>query len=177
METSRRHSLSLALICFLCLLILGTACTAFFQPSVQATATPTASYQEIFLESLGLWQSNRIPDYQITVDVFSSYAAPACRMKAVLTVRNNKLIHRDELLTPEPIELPNGQSLLNPDCSEYERYLVTTQFEFVDSLLRNQEHIQIYKLNFDPTYGYITHLVIIGGEAVKDITYSDFKPR
>jgi hypothetical protein len=178
MDTERRYFFRLAVL----LVALLTFCVSCDNPSVSThppislTAT-LASTQGKFVQALNIWESHHIADYQVTVDVFSSYAAPACETKAVLSVRNGILDNVKAIVTPQPAILPNGQTIFNPDCADYSKYVIDTQFKSIGGLLQSPFHTEVYLFEFNEEYGYMTHLVVVGGESTRDVRYSDFIQR
>jgi hypothetical protein len=169
---------------FICLLFfgLGTACTNILNPKnviPTATIVSTATNERLaeeYIVAFERWQSHDIKDYEITLDVFSSVLAPACQMKSTLKVEDDTLVHVVELITPEPYQLPNSETILNPECSEYDRYRITSLFDLVGTILGGEymlgRHIQDARFNLE--YGYITYLYIVGGNSVLEIKTSDF---
>jgi hypothetical protein len=100
-------------------------------------------------------------------------------MKGVLKVQNNQLVGVTETETPMPIPMPDDSVIYNPDCHEYENYLVPKQFEKVEKLLIGQLPYQ-WNVKFDPEYGYITELIYTpgeGSESLKEVRYFNFKPK
>lgn len=175
MQTEKRYFYGLILL-LIALLASGAGCNNPRVSSRQSlTLTPASeSNQGKLSEALTIWESRHITDYQITVDIFSSYLAPPCQTQAVLYVKSGNLDGVKMIATPPPVQLPNGRSILNPECSDYSRYVVDTQFKFLSELLQSQFQGEVYRFEYDPKYGYITHLVVIGGESTRDVRYSDF---
>lgn len=147
------------------------------------TWVATQDAQDEYLKALNRWQSRHISNYEITVEIFSSVLAPPCSAKVTLKVQNNKLSTMTELETPMPIQLPDKSVIYNPECHDYENYLMEKQFEVVENLLTgklSKENRNVnWNVKFDAEYGYITELVyvVLGSEATGVISYSNFKQR
>jgi len=142
-----------------------------------ASLTSTQPIEKKYSDALKKWQDHQIPHYEITVQVFSSLLPPPCQTKAVLFVEDNKLIAVTEIEPPVPLQAPNGKLLYNPECSDYERYLMARQFELLDKLIKGELPERLYEVSFNADYGYIAHLVFGTGETMKDIRFSDFEPK
>ena len=119
---------------------------------------------------------HRIISYEITVEVISSVLPPTCHAQAILVVKDNTLVDVRKIRTPEANHLPDGKLMLNPQCEEYERYLVTSMFDLVDKLQHNKQPsgIHISAVKFNPEYGYVTYLRVFGGESVLEVTTTNF---
>ncbi|MDR3574413.1 MAG: DUF6174 domain-containing protein [Anaerolineaceae bacterium] len=148
-------------------------------PILTATPISIQQVQQEYTKALQRWENKKVVDYEITVNVYSSFEVSPCSMKAVLVVRNNKLATINELETEVPLELRDKTLAYNPECHDYEQYTISAQFELLDKILKGELNLDIYKLvdiHFDPEYGYITHLLFGSEETVKDIKTSNFNP-
>ena len=168
-------------VCAVLLILLTSACVMVnssdqeVQPSSTWVATQNA--QDEFSKALERWRSHDISTYEISVNIFSSFVAPPCFMKGIITVQDNKLLTVTEIETPMPIQMPDGKVIYNPECHEYENYLVTEQFEVVERLLTGKLPYN-WNVKFDPEYGYVSRLSYAGGgESAKDVSYFNFKPK
>lgn len=161
------------------LLVMSTSCSLVYTPNfIEATSTSAStSIRSSYNQAREQWKSKSIANYNITVDVSSSLLPPPCQMSATLIVIDNRLISAHELVTPIPLELPDNQLIQNPECSDYERYTIANQYDFVKEILENNLPYEILSLEFDPDYGYISHLVIATGEAYKEASFTDFNIR
>ncbi|MBK9008615.1 MAG: hypothetical protein IPM31_16690 [Anaerolineae bacterium] len=160
-------------------LVINSSCSAVY-PTTTITKTSTSpdSIRDSYNDAREKWNTGGVVNYNITVDVFSSILPPPCQMIATLVVMDNKLFSIQELVTPVTIELPENQSIQNPECSDYERYTISNQFEFVEDILENSLSYEISSIEFDSDYGYISHLVITTkGEAYKEVLFTDFNIR
>jgi hypothetical protein len=164
---------------WLSLLGFGVACTSTTDSANLAPIVTTSSFEksvkEEYLEALERWQTHQITGYEITVDVFSSFLSPACHMQATLVVQDDILVDVREITIPKANQLPDGKLISNPQCSEYERYRITSTLNLVDTFFHKKpsgEHI--HDVRFDSEYGYITYLSIIGGESTLEINTSNF---
>jgi uncharacterized protein DUF6174 len=168
-------------VCVLLLILFTSACATInssleeVQPSPTWVATQNA--QDEYPRALKRWQSHGISSYEISVDIFSSFVTPPCSMKGTITVQDNNLLTITEIETPMPIQMSNGEVIYNPECHEYQNYLVIEQFEVVEKLMTGQLPYH-WNVQFDPEYGYVTKLTYAnGGESVKDVSYFNFKPK
>ena len=162
-------------------ILIITACTTIDLSHQDAQSSPTwiatQNAQEEYSKALKRWQSHNISNYQITVDIFSSIAAPPCFIKGILTVQENQLVATTEIETPMPIQMSDGNVIYNPECHVYENYSVAKQFEVVEKLLTGQLPYK-WSVKFDGEYGYVTELTYIaGGESAKTVKYFDFEPK
>ena len=162
-------------------ILITMACAAINSSDQDTQPFPTwiatQNGQEEYSKALKQWQSHNFSNYQITIDVFSSMLAPPCSVKATLTVRENNLIATSEVVTPFPIQMPDGSVMYNPECHDYENYLMPNQFEIVEKLLTGQIPFG-WNVKFDQEYGYITELTYANdGESLKSVKYFDFVPR
>jgi Family of unknown function (DUF6174) len=163
------------ILAILFLVITSSCSTAYSSETVPKTSTSSPdSIQGSYNQARDKWKGKKIVNYDITVDVFSSLLPPPCQMRTVLQVRDGKLFSVQELVTPVPIQSSENQLVRNPECSDYERYLVVNEFEFVEAILDNRLPYKITTIEFDPDYGYISHLTIEKGEAYKEILFTDF---
>jgi hypothetical protein len=163
-----------------CLLLLGfgAACTNVIDlPTITPTLSLEKSTEERYEQALEQWHAQQIMDYEITVDVYASFLPPACHTRATLVVKDDTLVDVIEISTPEPIQLPDGQFLSNPQCADYERYRITSIFDTIGDLLLHAEGKYIRELKFDPDHGYVTYLNIAGGESILDVTISEFRQK
>ena len=145
------------------------------QPSPTWIASP--EIQKTYIDARDRWQSLNVSNYAITVDVFSSRLAPPYSAKVTITVQDNKLVATHEIETPMPVQLLDGRVVYNPECHEYEDFLVTKQFEVVEKLLAGELPYQ-WNATFDAEYGFVTELnLFIGGESTTIVSYSDFQPK
>ena len=169
----------LLMIVFLWFLMI-TACQANHEISISPTWVATQNAQDEYSKALNRWQSHQISNYEITVEIFSSVAAPPCSTKVILNVQDHNLIAMTELETPMPIQLPDKSLIYNPECHEYENYLVDIQFEEVKKLLMgklsNGTLSVNWKVKFDTEYGYISELLygVTGSESIRVVSYSNF---
>lgn len=164
----------------LSIFLAGTACTTnSWLQNPHSTPSPvfTESVQEQYTKALARWRGRNIKSYQITVEVFSSRLSPPCQMRAVLTVRNDELAAITNLQTPVPVEAPDGRLLDNPECNDYQQYLVANQFALLNKLLRGEITEKPYAVKFDASYGYISHLSFGVGETMRDASFSDFQAK
>jgi hypothetical protein len=161
------------------LITMSCAAINLFDRDTQPVPTwiVTQNGQAEYSKALKQWRGHNISNYQITTDVFSSMLAPPCSVKATLTVRENNLIATSEIVTPIPIQMPDGSVMHNPECYVYENYLVANQFEFVEKLLTGQLPYS-WNVKFDQEYGNITELTYAtDGESLKIMKYFDFAPK
>lgn len=176
--------ITLCSLFLICLSLLGfvVACTSTTNSTnltpIPITSSFEKSIREEYLEALERWQTHQITGYEITVDVFSSFLAPACHMQATLVVQDNILVAVKEITTPEANQLPDGELISNPQCSEYGRYRITSILNLVDTFINKKPSGEyIHDLRFNSEYGYVTHLSIMGGESILEVNTSDFTPK
>jgi Family of unknown function (DUF6174) len=156
-------------------------CTSFSTTDLSAQPTyarvATQNVSDEYSKALNRWQQHGISSYEITVSAFSSVLAPPCSIKTTLIVQDNKLVATSDIETPVPVQMPTGAVIYNPECQDYERYLVTEQFKMVELLLADQSAYP-WKVNFDPEYGYITELnATFGGESLIQFRFYGFQPK
>jgi hypothetical protein len=83
----------------------------------------------------------------------------------------------DAIETPTPFYTSTGGELYNPECHEYERYLLENQIELVEKLRIGEIKLD-WRAIFDGNYGHITKLIVgTGGESVRVVNYSNFRPK
>jgi hypothetical protein len=145
-------------------------------PILTATPISVQHVQQEYTKALQRWENKKVVDYEITVDVSSSFIAPPCFIKTVLVVRNNKLSSVNELKTAMPVYSRDKTLLYNPECYNYEQYTISAQFELLDKILKGElnSYSKLVDVSFDPDYGYITRILFGSEETVKDIVSSDF---
>lgn len=157
------------------------AATNYSAPTVATTLEKTKEFiEEEYVSAIERWQVHQLTSYEITVEVFSSLLAPSCQMQATLIVEDNALIGVREIATPEVFQLPGGKLVSNPECSEYERYLIPNMFNLVDALLHKRQAAgeAIRQIEFDSQYGYISYLNFTsGGESTTKVTTTNFIPK
>ena len=167
-----------------------TICLGFSMITACATSDPTRqetqsaptwvvtqNAEDEYSKALERWESHKVSSYEITVNIFSSFLSPPCLAKATLTVRQNKLMEIHETETPIPIQIPDGNILYNPECHDYENYLVTKQFEIIKKLLTGELPYK-WGASFDSEYGYIQELTFAtDGESMKSVSYFNFSPK
>jgi hypothetical protein len=164
-------------------LLLTTACSSKQIIKIYISASPTwvatQDAQQEYSKALERWHSHHLSNYEIIVNIYSSISTP-CSAKATLKVQNNRLLTVTELETPIPIPLPDKSVIFNPECHNYENYLIEKQFEVVEDLLTGKFSNENWNVNwnvkFDAEYGYITELayVVTGSEATRVVNYSNF---
>ena len=145
-------------------------------PVLTTTGTQENSLIDKYTRAVQQWQARQIDDYEITVNMYSSYLSPPCQMRVTLVVEDNHIVNIEIISTPEAVKLPDDQLLTNPICVDYDEYRISSTFESLDILLHSDQD-RVDEIRFVPEYGYITCLRTSFGESMEEIKISNFKPK